>query len=255
MKAHTIGLIAAMPEEVRPLLKSAERFTRGKAGQYTIYRFQAGGKNAILIESGIGMEHAAAATEKLIATAEPDVIVSFGFGGSVLPGLKAGDLVVGRQSLCYRSGEFSEQEGIDAALAETVARQLVAHFDNQRMRVVQGEIITSASIANKQKLAGLLPAQVTFPVLDMETAAVTVESARRGIPVLALRAISDSAEEELDFSLEEFTDREMNIRLVKIIYTVVKRPRIIPQLIRLAGNAKIAANTLSIGIAKILETL
>ena len=86
----------------------------------------------------------------------------------------------------------------------------------------------------------------------METWAIAQIAAREEIPLLAIRAISDAAEEELGFSISEFTDNEMNIRICKILGTIARKPWIIPQLIRLAGNSRIAGRNLAVVIKELL---
>jgi adenosylhomocysteine nucleosidase len=89
----------------------------------------------------------------------------------------------------------------------------------------------------------------------METAAVARIAAASGIPLVAVRAISDGADEELGFTIDEFTDREMNISAWKVLRTVAARPRIIPQLIRLARNADVAGRNLAIAVIALLEKI
>lgn len=89
----------------------------------------------------------------------------------------------------------------------------------------------------------------------MESAAVASAAAETGIPFAAMRAISDAAEEELGFSLEEFTDSEMNIKMTKILVTVAKKPWIIPQLLRLARNSNAAGKSLAIGVEAFLRAM
>jgi len=89
----------------------------------------------------------------------------------------------------------------------------------------------------------------------METAAVAQVAAEGNVPLLALRAVSDGAGEELGFTIEEFTDREMNVRVGKVLLTVARKPWIVPQLLRLARNASIAGENLATAILVLLENL
>jgi adenosylhomocysteine nucleosidase len=106
-------------------------------------------------------------------------------------------------------------------------------------------------ILNKHVLAQQLPGIAVNPVVEMESAAVARVAATHGIPLLAMRAISDPWDEELDFTIDEFCDETMRIRPVKVLATILRRPRIIPQLIRLAHTSRVAAT----GLANALERL
>ncbi len=250
MDETVIGLVAAMPDEIRPLLRLAGPFTKEKKAGFTLYRFAIGAHRVILIESGIGPERAATATAQLIALAAPAVLVNFGFGGAVTAGPGVGDIVVAERILFHRKGLFSEQPGLARELAEKAAGG-VGHGN----RALRGTFITAAEMLQKRVLTGLLPAGIIHPVVEMESAAVARIAAREGIPLIAIRAISDGAEEELGFSIDEFTDREMRIKVWKVLLAMGKKPRIVPQLVRLARNARLAGRNLAPAIADAVNAL
>ncbi|ABB31510.2 nucleoside phosphorylase [Geobacter metallireducens GS-15] len=247
----TIGLIAAMPDEIRPFLRLASPAARLHGGRFPIWRLRVGNDDIVLVESGMGIDRATAATDALVAAASPVAILSFGFGGAALPGLKVGDLAVGMTSWFAGTEGIVLRRGIDRNLAEKLAEELNRICNG----VTRGEIITSARILKKGDLAHSLPNGISSPILDMETAAVAEAAHRRGIPIVALRAISDDAEEELSFSLDEFTDDDMAIRPRKVLATIARKPWIIPQLLRLARNSRIAGKRLAQGVLATAEFL
>ena len=243
MSSKTIGLIAAMPDEVRPLLRRIGPTERCREGDFTWYRFSIDGVGITLVESGMGPDRAARAAAALAATS-PAAIVSFGFGGAVLPGLEVGDLVVGGGCWLASGGHLLPRGGIDRDLAGDILDGL----GGAHRRVACGQIITSREILAKKALAPLLPRELDTPLLDMETAAVAEIAERCAIPLVALRAVSDDAREELSFTLDEFTDRDMNIRVTKVLATILRKPWIVPQLIRLARNTRTAGATLAAAV-------
>ena len=240
MGSKIIGLLAAMPDEIRPLLKRVGRVERGRAERFREYRFTIRNIEVRLVESGMGMERATAAAEVLSAVS-PAAVISFGFGGAVLPGLAVGDLVVGSGSLLYDGGKFRQCEGINLALADDLLHRLTGG----PFQAAAGTIITSRHILNKGALAPALPPALERPVLDMETAAIASVMSSRGIPLVALRAVSDDAAEELAFSLDEFADHNLTIRPAKVLFTILRKPWIVPQLVRLARNSRLAGETLA----------
>lgn len=247
----TIGLIAAMPDETRPFLRLAKPVAQLSSGKFPMWRLRVGGADVCIVESGMGIARAAAATEALVAAASPTAILCFGFGGAALPGLRVGDLAVGMVSWFADTEGFAHRQGIDRKLAERLAEKL----DREWGGVGRGEIITSSGIIRKGDLAHSLPPAITMPILDMETAAVAEVAHRHGIPLVALRAISDDATEELAFSLDEFTDDEMAIRPLKVLATIARKPWIIPQLLRLARNSRVAGKRLARGVLASIEFL
>lgn len=251
MGTGSVGVVAAMPQEIAPLLRRIGSYRKQRVAGCNLYLFELSGVPVALIESGMGPRHAAAATAALIERTAPDLLVNFGFAGAVLPELQVGDLVVAERVLLFEGGVLSELPRPDAELGRRVSQALAA----LPLPAYRGSFITAAAITNKQALAGLLDSGTAHPVLEMETAALRREAGRAGIPVIAVRGISDAAQEELDFSLEEFCDAELQIRLPRVLWTVARKPWIIPQLIRLSGNTRRAGEKLAEGVYLVLETL
>ncbi|AAR35273.1 nucleosidase [Geobacter sulfurreducens] len=252
MPPTTIGLIAAMPDETRPLLRRLRGATLLAQQPFPLWRAQVGDADIWLAQSGMGPKRAESVAERFAEVASPDVMVSFGFGGGVLPGLSVGDLVMGTWCLHYDGRDFTLVAGIDAPLACSVMKALAQRTS---LAVTAGTVITSGAILAKHLVAPLIPAAVTSPVLDMETAAVASISAQRGIPLLALRAITDDAAEEFGFSLDEFTDAELNIKPYRVVTTLLRKPWIMPQLIRLARSSKRAGELLASAVIELVEVL
>lgn len=225
MSSQIIGLMAAMPDEVKPLLRLVSPVTRENAEGFPLYRFNIGGAQCVLVESGMGLKRAAAAMEAFIAAVKPRVIVNFGFAGAVLPGLKAGDILLGEQSLLFDSRAFT-----DGAPLASPERLIPGLFP--------GTIITADAIVEKKGIASILPAGLRNPALDMETWGAALVAEKHGIPLYSVRGISDPADEELGFTIDEFVDKDMNIRIRRVLMTVARKPRIIPQLLRLARNTR-----------------
>lgn len=248
-----IGLIAAMPEEIQPLIRRVGQFKREKLAGSTLYRFSVAGKDISLIESGIGAVRAAQAARALIDAESPEILINFGFGGAPLPGPGVGDIVVAERLLFLKERLFTKQAGLAPALTEEMTATLEQHVLGESYRIHRGTFITTGEIIGKGMLAGLLPAGTATPVLEMETAAVARVAHERKVPLAAVRAISDGADEELGFSIADFTDREMRIRVWKVLWTLARKPRIIPQLMRLEKNSRLAGKNLATAVLVIIE--
>jgi len=240
-----------MPQEIAPLLRRVAGYRKERAAGCNLYRFQLAGVPVALIESGMGPRHAAEATTLLIEVAAPSVLLNFGFAGGVLPGTGVGDLVLAERVLYLQEGRLSEPARPDAELCRRVAGALAA----APVTLHRGIFVTAAVITQKTALAGLLGPEMGHPVLEMETAALLRVAAEAGIPTLALRGVSDAADEELGFSLEEFCDAELRISVARVLRTIAAKPWIIPQLIRLSGNSKRAGKSLALGVELALREL
>lgn len=245
---NVIAVLVAMPEEVRPIARRLGPCRREMLGAFPLYRFRAKGLEVWLVSSSMGWKRASEAAS-LIGAHRPRLIVSAGFGGGVREGIATGDVVL--------AGRIMSLSG------DTVTS--VAHMDNTRMleylwesfpesafRIVEGCVITGRGIWRKTDVRRLLPEGLDHPVLDMETAAVAEAASRDGIPFLAVRSISDAWDEELLFSIEEITDRDLNISIRRVLAAIARNPRILPQMIRLARNGKKAGNNLALVLERIM---
>jgi adenosylhomocysteine nucleosidase len=255
MAEKIIALIAAMPDETQSLLRQASSPTREKVEGFPLYRFTIDSREVALIESGIGMDHAARAAGVLIEAVSPGIILNFGFCGGATEETKVGDIVVAERLFYCKDGNCSEQTGLASELARKLESQLKEDCSGSKFRIHRGAFVTAGEIVDKRGLPALLPAGTANPVLEMETAAVARVATEKEIPLVALRAVSDGADEELGFTIDEFTDSEMNISAWKVLRTVAARPRIIPQLLRLARNSDLAGKNLAAAIQTALERL
>lgn len=249
-----IGLIAAMPDEIRPFLKRTGSFQRGKIDGFSSFRFNVGSRDVLLLESGMGILNAAKAAQQMLAACKPEVLVNFGFAGAVAPELHVGDIIIAQRVLFRHNRLFSEEPGIAPERAEQTARVL-GGISGVPFKSALGTLVTTSGIVSKKELLGQLPQNAPVPAVDMETSAIAQVARKERVPLMAIRAISDDADEELEFSIEEFTDRNMKISLPRVLLSVAKKPRIIPQLLRLAKNSKIAGEHLATALMAVLEAL
>ena len=123
------------------------------------------------------------------------------------------------------------------------------------IRIYEGTFIGTPTVVSKKRLAGLLDNRYPSPVVEMESAAIARIAHENRIPLLAIRSVSDPADEELRFSLDEFCDARLRIRPHKVLLTILRKPRIIPQLVRLAGNSRIASQNLTAALKRLFPLL
>ena len=239
-----IAIITAMPEESRAILKSAKGVEKSRHGERRTFHCRIAGHDVTLVEAGMGMLNAGWAAT-VLAAEQPDLLLSAGFGGGVLPGLGVGDVVMAEGVSHWIGSGFERVE-------TTFYGQAAGPNPDLPPR---GEFITSDTILNKQHLLAILPHGINRPVLEMESAAVARVAAEHGIPFAGIRAISDPWDEELEFSVDDFCDDARQIRPFKVLATILRRPRIIPQLIRLGWNSRAAARGLGMAMERLLRHL
>ncbi len=245
-----IVVIAAMPEEFSAVARCLEAGAVRQSSGLTALYGHVSGHDVVVLESGMGFDNAARAAEMAIREQRPDLLISVGFCGGVSPELQAGDVVVAKQMVIVTRNGLEEVPVSFAGTGQTfVARQV-------EMRVFGGLFASTPAIMSKKRLAGMLPAGCPYPVVEMESAAIAIIAAENNIPLLAIRAVSDTIADELGFSLEEFCDSNMRrIRPFKVLLTALRKPRILPQLVRLAFNSRRAAESLTAALSRLFPVL
>jgi hypothetical protein len=94
---------------------------------------------------------------------------------------------------------------------------------------------------------------MTNPVLEMETASIARVTAEKDLPLLCLRAISDGPRAPIPFDLEVVMDEDYNLRVGEVIKTLLGHPRILPALLRMQRNTRLAAGNAAIALIAALS--
>lgn len=246
-----IAVITAMPAElwaVRAALKQPRREWRvGRAA----WRSSVAGHDVLAVEAGMGFDNATRTTDEVIRAESPELIISAGFCGGLTADLLVGDVVVATRLFTVGDDHLEE---VPTRIADTCLHFVAGSTSHDRL--FGGCYVSTPHMVPKQQLAGLLPRDTKNPaVVEMESAAIARAAAENDTAFAAIRTVSDPLNEELEFSLDEFCDDAMNIRLNRVLKTCFNKPRIIPQLIRLSRNSRVAAASLSQAFERFLSVV
>lgn len=129
----------------------------------------------IIVHTGVGDSRAGRRRlETVLENDEPRLVISAGYAGALRPDLRVGDLVLGEN--------FSAPALLDAARATLATQPL--HV---------GGLTTQTTVAETAAAKSALHAATGALAVEMETAWIADACARSGVPLLALRVISDAA--------------------------------------------------------------
>ena len=247
---ETIELIAAMPQEINPLLRRIGNWERGRWGAFRCYRFQIANLNCLLIECGIGFKRAAQAAEALLKDTQPRLLVSFGVAGALETELQVGDVVYIGKACSLEAGRPEKSLAL-ASLSDAALQAAAKALKLQGAALVPGTTLTT----HGSQAVRLEPGELLHPVLEMETAAIAGVAVERGIPLLSLRSISDNPQEPLPFDIGDWYNGEANLVVGSMIRTFLLRPNILPRLFKLNRNTHRAAENLAIALVAVLGQL
>jgi len=245
-----IGLIAAMTQESDALLRFIKGTKRIRLGVFHGYTFELHGQTCILVTSGMGLRRAREAARCLVELKVPRLLISFGIAGAVEPDLEIGD-VVAAGGVCLLEGGVPGPLQPLAVWPTTSTQAMIRALTGRSAHLFTGAAVTtqgSQSIQNR-------PAEMTHPILEMETAGIAKEAAERGLPLLSIRAISDGPRAPLPINPDEMMDQDANLQTGKLLKAVIRHPGILLQSRRMMRNARIAADNTAAALVAALDGL
>lgn len=173
-----------------------------------------------VLVTGMGQRN----TERAIASAltefKPQHAFTCGIAGALDPALQTGDVVF---------------ETRDNSLAEKLAH---AGARRGAIACTPRVLITRAEKAALRELT-------KADAVEMESAFIQTACAELGIPCATVRAISDTANEDLPLDMNLLCDAEQNLSSAKIAFAILRAPHKIPALMRLGSKCNVAAKKLA----------
>ena len=237
-------VVAAMPEELRPL-RALLADPRPVGGDFEMSYGQLAGRRVVLVVTGDGPRNARAGTDAALARTRARSLIAIGVAGALSPDLAPGDLVAVRRVVRERGGTLcATPSGLDAVARG--ARPAVA---------VTAERIAD-SVAEKRRLLGLAqPEPGVAAIVDLESAAYAEAAAAAAIPWLILRAVSDTAHEALPNLLNQAMDNGGAVRRGRVLAGLLGQPLALPRLLVLRRRVNACAETLAGGAALVIGQL
>lgn len=223
-------------------------FRRCAAGGLRCYETRIAGSDVRVLLTGVGARNAAEVVRHALEFA-PGLFIVSGLAGGLRPEYRPGDVLAAR-SVC-------------AAQEDRKVRPLTDSFIRIEERFLRLAIDCGARVAErflsvkaiartaeeKSRLASSADA------IEMESFALMSEIAPRGIPVLALRGISDPVERDLPCDFEPLFDGHGRLRISRAALEVLRSPRGLPAMIRFGLESRRAAAALARYLDRFVENL
>jgi adenosylhomocysteine nucleosidase len=228
-----IGIIAAMPGELKPLVQGWKPVSLPNAGRgEAAWRGKLEGAECIAVCAGMGQQAAERACSIAAQQASLTALASIGWAGALSCGVQPANAYV-------------INEVIDGTTAERFATtNSVREGNPSTLKLVTIDHVALAP--EKRKIAETFRAVL----VDMEAATVARYARAHGLDFYCLKAVSDVAGEILpDFS--QYTDQQGQLQLPALLAHVAIRPRYWPALARLGQNGKRGA----VAIAAAMDSL
>ena len=225
----------ALPVESSGLVALLQEKTQAGSGDTRMIRGNLGKRPIGIFHTGIGRK-ISGRLDNFLLVAQPKVLISSGFAGSINDRFGVGDL--------FLAQNFSDGQLL--AFAEEIL---------QKKMVRRGKLLTSpemiGSAAQRDEIARAHGADA----VDMETETIAQACAGRGIRVLSLRVISDTARKPFPAPPDVLFDIErQRTNAGKLSLYLVTHPAGIWRLIRFARQIARARENLTNALVALLQS-
>ena len=210
-----LGIIGAMDEEVAQIKEKMTDVTVTSVAGMDFYQGKLGGKDAVVVRSGIGKVNAGMCSQILADRFHISAIVNTGIAGSLRAEINIGDIVVSTDAVQhdmdasgfgYRIGQIPRVDTF-AFEADEKLRELAIECNqkvNPEIQAFPGRVVSGDQfISDKAKKEWLIE-QFSASCTEMEGAAIAQAAYLNGIPFLIIRAISDKADDSAGMDYAAF---------------------------------------------------
>ncbi len=182
------------------------------------------------------------------------MIVSAGIAGALDPALKAGDVVIDLPEYSREDGNPESQAMAPVALDPRVRGGTEEMIRAALPQALYGQIIGQDHIAATAAEKAALYAATGALAVDMESHIAAQVAARHGLPFLAIRTISDTADESLPPAALVGMNPDGSMALGKVLASLARQPGQLPALIRTGQSVEAAFRALK-KVAAAIATL
>jgi adenosylhomocysteine nucleosidase len=231
-----IGLVVAFPQEIKHFLKHLDIDDIVKENGIKIYETHFSKHNLVIAICGLGKQNARKAANQLMKTYYPQGLISTGFSGALVPGIKPGVVIVPERILDISNDKVIKNYPIEQ---DWWTNQL---WDAMNFSGIL--LCTDTVISESQKKLDL-GKEYHAVMVDMESAGVAAVAEENRIPFCAVRVITDPANESLPMDFNQFIDDKNNLMINKILLSLLTRPSQIKFFLQLMKTSRFAAKHLS----------
>jgi adenosylhomocysteine nucleosidase len=190
-------------------------------------KISAGKSDASILVTGIGRKNAEKSVCGFLSDNTAERVFTCGFAGGLNPQLAIGDVVF-----------FAEEPALREKLL-VIGAKPTKFFCADRI---------ATTVAEKEKLR----AETGADAVEMESEAIHKVCRERGIPCATVRAISDTAHEDLPLEFNQLAKPDLSLDYARLALAIVRSPAKIPALLRLQKNSRFAAQQLAAVLAKVI---
>ncbi|MFV0557328.1 MAG: 5'-methylthioadenosine/adenosylhomocysteine nucleosidase [Enterococcus sp.] len=211
-----IGIIGAMEQEIKILREKITNPTSWERAGALFISGTLGAHEVIVVRSGIGKVAASLTTSLLIQNYGVELVINTGSAGGIGPRLSVGDVVLAEQlayfdvdvtGFGYQFGQLPAGMPLYFEASQSALQQMKTAAERTKQAVKTGLIVTGDSFIHQaEKVQTILAHFPNALACEMEGAAIAQTASAFEIPVLVVRAMSDTADHQATQSFDEFIE-------------------------------------------------
>jgi adenosylhomocysteine nucleosidase len=232
-----IAVSFALPAESSGLIDLLQDKQSVAIGPAKVVQGKIGERAVAIMHTGVGRKSCENRIDKFISETRPKIFIGAGFAGAVREGLKVGELILAEN--------FSDPRLLSDA------RKILSQRNVQTIK-----LFTAATIVDSIDERNRIASEQGADAVEMETEYIAAACAKHAIPMLSIRAISDSPDQPFPappnvlFNMErQKTDG------VRLIFYLLTHPSAIGRLSRFAGQVAKARNAIAQGLVALIKQL
>jgi adenosylhomocysteine nucleosidase len=237
----------ALENEFTPW-RALRKFRACKWGEADVYGVEIGYAEVGVVLTGAGPRQAHSQTAKVLGDSPESInlCVSSGLAGALKPEYQIGQILAAR-AVC------TEAELTDPASNPVASSAPLLSFAEECGATVVEQFYSAERVVGRAEEKRHLGEH--SDAVEMESFEVLLESAAYGIPAIAVRAISDSVDDDLPLDMNRIFTNEGQVSISRVLGQVALHPGSVPDLVRLGRNSKAAAESLAQFLDKYIATV
>ena len=237
------AIVAALPEEISRIVRATRAVSTVRVGSRRAVCGRIGRAPVLVLATGDGRQAARDGLAALLDAVPAGAVIAVGVAGGLTHVLGPGSLVVARRVL---------DDGNTAAEADPAWLRRAERVGGAAI----GVCVTTDRIlgrAAEKRAVGHAVGDAVPATVDLESAAYGRVATERGVPFLAVRAVSDAAWEDLPLDFNAFRGPDGGVIRHRVVVHALGHPRSVPGLVRLRRRVAVCADRLARFVSALLD--
>ncbi len=229
-----IAITFALPAESAAFIKALRDKQREPCGEFEIVHGKIDNRSVEIFHTGVGEKICRHRMATLLQNRRFELLISAGFAGALDRELKVGDVVIAKNLSTTKISDASLLADLVVTLRDIITAKHVIDSAEERLRLAQ---ITGAA------------------AVDMETDFIARACAEHALPMLSLRAISDTAARPLPLPPHVLFDIErQETSATKLSLYLLMHPARVPRMISFLQQVRTARRALTRALEGLLRS-